>query len=129
MSSVQAVQALVDEGVDFVIVVGWSAILHGSSMPTDDLGICYSGTTENLKRLARTLAPFRPRRRGIPENQPFVWDDVTLRNASLLTLSTDLGDINLLAEITGVGGFVQVKEHLISLTRSVEQSAHLTWLP
>jgi hypothetical protein len=31
MNFVTAVQTLVDAGVDFVIIGGWSAILHGSS--------------------------------------------------------------------------------------------------
>lgn len=113
MNYVQAVQVLVDGGVDFVIVGGWSAILHGSASLTKDLDVCYSRGSENLKRLARALAPFRPRLRGLPVDLPFVWDEVTLRNGSLFTLSTDLGDIDLLAEISGVGGFDQVKKHSV----------------
>ncbi|SPE33480.1 hypothetical protein SBA3_200032 [Candidatus Sulfopaludibacter sp. SbA3] len=65
MSFIQAVQILVDCGVDFVIVGGWSAIIHGSSYPTRDLEICYDRAAENLKRLAQALTPFRPRLRGL----------------------------------------------------------------
>jgi hypothetical protein len=42
MSSLTAVQALVDAGVDFVIVGGWSAILPGSWQLTRDLDVCAS---------------------------------------------------------------------------------------
>jgi len=111
MNSKLAVQSLVDQGVEFVIVGGWSAILHGSSFPTDDLDICYSRSTTNLKNIARALAPFRPRLRGLPEDLPFVWDEVTLRNGSLFTLSSDLGAIDLLAQVDGVGGFDEVKKY------------------
>ncbi|SPE33479.1 conserved hypothetical protein [Candidatus Sulfopaludibacter sp. SbA3] len=52
---------------------------------------------------------------GFPEGLPFVWDDVTLRNRSQFTLATDLGDIDLLAEISGVGTFEQVREHSIQV--------------
>jgi hypothetical protein len=87
---IAAVQALVDEGVDFVIIGGWSAILHGSSSVTNDLDICYSRSPDNLERVVAALTSFHPRLR-------------------VLTLSTDLGAIDLLAEVNGLGGFEEVK--------------------
>jgi hypothetical protein len=39
-----------------------------------------------------------------------VWDEVTLRNGTIFTLSTDLGAVDLLAEVAGLGGFEQVRE-------------------
>jgi hypothetical protein len=39
----------------------------------------------------------------------------TLRNATILTLRTDLGDIDLLAEVAGVGAWEEVKAHSIVL--------------
>jgi hypothetical protein len=112
---IAAVQALVDEGADFVIIGGWSAILHGSSSITNDLDICYSRSPDNLKRLAAALAAFHPRLRDLPEDLPFVWDKATLRNAAFLTRSTDLGAIDLLAEVTGLGSFAEVKANSISV--------------
>jgi hypothetical protein len=109
MKSFTAVQALVDAGVDFVIVGGWSAILHGSQQPTMDLDVYFSRRPDNLKRLAEALRPFHPRLRDLPESLPFVWDHSTLRNGTLFTLSTDLGPIDLLAEVSGLGGFDEVK--------------------
>ena len=93
----RSLQALCDAGVDFVIVGGVSATLHGSAQVTFDLDICYSRSADNLKRLAKALAPFRPRPRGVPDHLPFVWDESTLRNGSLFTLTTELGDIDCLA--------------------------------
>jgi len=113
MNFIAAVQALVDEGVDFVIIGGWSAILHGSSSVTNDLDICYSQGPDNLKRLAAALAAFHPRLRHLPHDLPFVWDQATLRNTAILTLSTDLGAIDLLAEVTGLGGFEEVKANSV----------------
>ena len=113
MNFIAAVQSFLDAGVDFVIIGGWSAILHGSSYMTNDLDVCFSRGRDNLKALARALAPYHPRLRGIPAELPFVWDDATLRNATVFTLSTDLGDIDLLAEVAGVGDFAAVKAHSI----------------
>ncbi len=109
MNVVTAVQALVDADVDFVIIGGWSAVLHGCALKTEDLDVCFSRGPENLKRLARVLAPYHPRLRDLPEDVPFVWDEVTLRNGTIFTLRTDLGVIDLLAEVSGLGGFEEVK--------------------
>ena len=45
--------------VDFVIVGGVAATLHGSAFQTFDLDICYSRDQPNLQRLAAALAPTR----------------------------------------------------------------------
>ncbi|MBV8842970.1 MAG: hypothetical protein JO307_09175 [Bryobacterales bacterium] len=103
MNFITAIQALVDAGVDFVIIGGWSAVLNGSSYITNDLDICYSRSRENLKRLANALAPFHPRLRELAAGLPLVWDEVTLKNGTVFTFSTDLGVIDLLAEVPGLG--------------------------
>ena len=103
------VQVLHDADVEFVILGGVSAILHGSARFTKDLDICFSRSAANLRKLALALAPFHPRLRDLPETLPFVWDETTLRNGTVFTLKTDLGDIDLLAEVAGLGEFDAVK--------------------
>jgi len=105
----QVVQALVDAEVDFVIIGGVSATLHGSARLTFDVDICYSRATTNLRRVVSALAPFHPRPRGFPEALPFIWDATTLRNTTVLTLQTDVGEIDLLAEVAGLGSWEEVK--------------------
>ncbi len=104
-----AVQALCDSGVEFVLIGGWAAILNGSVRTTRDLDICYARTSQNHRRLATALAPYRPRPREFPADLPFVWDATTLNNAGVFTLTTTLGAIDLLAEVSGLGTFEQVK--------------------
>jgi hypothetical protein len=103
-----AVQKLCDAGVEFVVIGGWAAIFHGSAHVTNDLGICYSRDRDNLLKLARALAPYNPRLRGSPDGLPFVWDAKTLSNGTVFTLVTDLGIVDLLAEVSGVGTFAEV---------------------
>src|SRR5215471_14857286 len=104
-----AIQALCDAEVDFVVIGGLSAVFHGSVQVTYDLDICYSRDPANLKRLTAALAPFHPRLRGLPEGLPFIWDEGTLRNATVFTLHTDIGDIDLLAEVAGLGTYQDVR--------------------
>jgi hypothetical protein len=61
------------------------------------------------------LAPFHARLRDFPAGLPFVWDEATLRNGTLFTLSTDLGSLDLLAELPGVGDFLRVREASVEL--------------
>ena len=104
-----AIQRLSDAGVDFVVIGGWAAIFHGSAHVTNDLDICYSRDSENLRKLAAALAPYHPRPRGFPDHLPFVWDFTTLANGTVFTLATDLGIIDLLAEVTGIGSYNDVR--------------------
>ena len=108
MNIQRLIQALVDAGADFVIIGGWSAILHGSRHMTDDLDITFSRVPENLKRLVQALAPFHPRLRGLPSQLPFLWEVATLRNSTTTTLDTDLGAIDLLAEVSGLGSYAEI---------------------
>lgn len=105
----RAIAVLCDAGVDFIVIGGVAAVLHGSAVVTFDLDILYSRGDANVRRLAEALAPFHPRPRGFPPGLPFVWDEATLRNATVLTLTTDLGDVDLLAEAAGIGSYEAVK--------------------
>jgi hypothetical protein len=111
----KAVQALCDAGVDFVVIGGLAATLHGGAQVTYDLDICYSRASANLRRLIEALAPFHPRPRAFPLDLPFVWDEATLRNGTLFTLQTDIGEIDLLAEVTGLGAFENVMQHSMAV--------------
>ena len=102
------IQRLCDAGVQFVVIGGWAAIFHGSAHVTNDLDVCYSRDRENLRKLADALAPYRPRPRGFPDDLPFVWDATTLANGTVFTLTTDLGIIDLLAEVSGIGTYADV---------------------
>ena len=95
----KAVQTLCDADVEFVIIGGLSATFHGSSRVNYDLDVCYARTAQNLSRLVAALAPLHPRPREFPAGLPFAWDESTLRNEAVLKLQTDVGEIDLLAEV------------------------------
>jgi hypothetical protein len=109
MQFTKAIRALCDAHVEFVVIDGASANLHGSAYVTFDLDLCYSRNSRNLRRLVGALAPYHPRPRNFPPELPFIWDVACLRNTAVLTLITDLGAIDLLAEVAGIGGWEQVK--------------------
>ena len=69
------------------------------------------------------MAPFNPR--PFPDGLPFVWDEATLRNATVLTLQTEIGEIDLPAEIPGLGGYDQVKARSVLVQAFDRQVATL----
>lgn len=99
------IRALAAAQVRFVIVGGVAATLHGSARLTQDIDIVYDRREENLERLVAALAPLEPYLRGAPPGLPFRLDRETLANGLNFTLTTRAGDIDLLGEIAGAGGY------------------------
>ena len=97
----QIIPPLVRGRVEFILIGGMAAILHGSARVTFDVDLVYSRIAENIERLAAALAPHGPYLRGAPRNLPFSWDAKTIQNGLNFTLTTQLGDIDLLGEIVG----------------------------
>jgi len=92
-------------GVDFVVIGGIAAVLHGSPRVTLDLDVCFSTDPANLEALGRTLIGLGARLRGVDEAVPFVPDATTLRQIETLTLVTDAGDFDVLARPAGVDDY------------------------
>jgi Nucleotidyl transferase AbiEii toxin, Type IV TA system len=100
---------LVDGGVDFVVVGGVAVVLQAQPRFTKDLDICYAGEPENLDRLGSVLEGLRARLRGIDEDLPFVRDARTLRQAQILTLTTDEGELDLLVDPAGAPPYPELR--------------------
>lgn len=109
-------EALSAGGVDFIIVGGFAGTLHGSALPTRDLDIVYSRDKDNIGRLVAALAPHAPYLRGAPPGLPFRWDRPTVQVGLNFTLTTDLGAIDLLGEITGGGDYGALIPHAERVT-------------
>ncbi len=104
------VQALVDGGVDFVIIGGVAVVMQAMPRFTKDLDICYSTAQDNLDALGGVLVGLTARLRGIPEVVPFVPDGRTLRQTQILCLTTPAGDIDLLVDPEGSPGYDALRE-------------------
>jgi predicted nucleotidyltransferase len=104
------VQRLDAAGVDFVVIGGIAAVLHGSAQLTQDLDVCYATDPENLDRLGAALTALDARLRGVAEAVPFVPDGRTLRHAQVLTLDTSHGPLDVLAAPSGFPGYDALRE-------------------
>lgn len=102
------VRLLAAFNVECVIVGGVACTLHGSEIPTTDLDVCYARDPENLERLAKALQVVHARLRNAPPDIPFILDAETLRRGLNFTFSTDIGSLDLLGEVRGVGYYEDV---------------------
>jgi predicted nucleotidyltransferase len=106
---------LVNAEIEFVIIGGAAAIAHGSARLTEDLDIVYRRTSGNIERLVQALAPYQPYLRGAPPGLPFKLDIATMQRGLNFTLTTTLGDIDLLGEIAGGGNYENLASDAVML--------------
>ena len=106
---------LTDNRVQFVLIGGVAANLHGSARATFDLDLVYGRQRANIARLVKALAPYRPYLRGAPPGLPFNLDERTVRAGLNFTLETALGDIDLLGEVVGGGNYEQLLPHTVEV--------------
>jgi predicted nucleotidyltransferase len=111
----ETIAVLNEAGVGFVVIGGVAITAHGSARITYDLDISYSRTRENIQRLVTALAPYHPRLRGAPDNLPFHFDAETVARGLNFTLETDLGDLDLLGEVVGIGMYPDVLASSVEL--------------
>src|SRR5882757_2647374 len=107
----QIIPPLVRAKVDFILIGGMAAILHGSARVTFDVDLVYSRSDENIQRLSNALASHDPYLRDTPPGFPFVWDARTIRSGLNFTLTTSLGDIDLFGEVTGGDTYQDLLPH------------------
>jgi predicted nucleotidyltransferase len=99
---------LVGHGVRFILIGGGAATVHGSARLTLDVDVVYARDPDNLRHLVAALSPHQPYLRGAPPGLPFRWDERTIQNGLNFTLTTTLGDLDLLGEVAGGGTYEQL---------------------
>jgi predicted nucleotidyltransferase len=104
-------RALAGHDVRFVVIGGAAAIVHGAARLTQDVDVVYDRHPDNLEKLVQALAPFAPYLRGAPEGLPFRLDRPTLERGLNFTLTTSLGPLDLLGEVTGGGAYADLEPH------------------
>jgi len=102
---------LVQGGVDFILIGGVAGNVLGSARLTFDVDIVYDRSKANLEKISKRLKPISPYLRGAPPGLPFKLDVPTLRNGLNFTLTTKLGDLDLLGEVVGGGDYKKLLPH------------------
>jgi len=101
-------EILVKSPLDFVIVGGFAAVLHGCNQTTRDVDICLVLSPEQVLLLRQILKPLHPKHRMTSEKLSFLVHPEDVSTIKNLYLETDLGVLDVVSHIEGVGDFYDV---------------------
>lgn len=104
---------LKEAGLEFVVVGGVCCVFHAAPIVTFDLDICFRFDEPNLRKLERAISPLHPVHRLTPQKMPFELTEDLIPRLKNLYLRTDLGEIDCLGEIRGVGGYNEVFQNSV----------------
>lgn len=102
---------LQQNGVEFVLIGGVCGVMHGAGLITVDLDVCCRFGPANLQRIEAALKDLRPWHRMTPNQLPFVLTDELCASLKNLYLQTDLGKLDCLGDVLGVGDYEAALKH------------------
>jgi hypothetical protein len=103
-------QRLARAGVDFVIIGGFAGVVHGCTYVTQDIDICCDFSPANLLALQKALKGLHPVHRMTPNRIKFHLTEKTCNQFKNLYLDTDIGQLDCLESVDGIGDYQQVKK-------------------
>ncbi|MBN2018939.1 MAG: hypothetical protein JW749_01800 [Sedimentisphaerales bacterium] len=112
----EILKRLTQAEVSFVVIGGFAATVYGCTIVTQDIDICCEFSAENLSRLQKALADVHPVHRMTPNRKPFEPIAEAVKGLKNLFLDTDLGTLDCVGFLEGIGGFEQV----IKVSRTIE---------
>ena len=104
-----------EAGVEFVIIGGVAAIAHGARRNTIDLDIAAPMALENLQKLITAIQDLRPKFRMRPDLPVVTPDNHNLKGIKNLYLNTDIGAIDILGIVEGIGDYAAVRARAVEI--------------
>ncbi len=105
---------LIAAKVEFVLVGGFAAVAHGVTLVTRDVDICCRFSEDNLMRIQSAFQDLHTVHRTRPDI-PLNLTPEQCASLKNLYLKTDLGIVDCLGEVLGVGGFADVLKNSIEI--------------
>jgi len=105
--------AFVDEGVDFVLIGGVAVAVHGFVHATEDVVVVPAPDRENLDRLVNRLLQEDARLTLAPQRAPGPQERQALYQGRNLSLSTRLGEVDIVQRLPGVPGYADLSARAV----------------
>lgn len=107
LAAERILRTLEQHGVDYVLIGGLAATIHGSPLRTDDVDVCPRRTGSNLRKLAAALEAldakeYEPHKGELVDR---AWDETTLAGDATWILGTAWGRLDLVFEPDGTKGY------------------------
>jgi hypothetical protein len=103
------IERLKKGGVKFVLVGGFAGVVHGCTYVTQDIDICCDFSTDNLLALQKALKELHPVHRMTPQRLKLMLTVENCTQFKNLYLDTDIGQVDCLASIQGLGDYEDVE--------------------
>jgi len=100
-------------GLEFVVIGGVCAVYHGVPLATFDLDVCCPLGEENVRRINTAPHDLHPVHRLTANKLPLAMTRGSFGELKNLYLQTDLGKLDCLGEVSGVGNFGAVLKNSI----------------
>jgi hypothetical protein len=104
---------LKDSGLEFVVIGGVCVVYHGAPLATFDLDICCAFGEQNIRRIESAVKDLNPIHRLTANKLPLEMTRSAFADLKNLYLDTDLGKLDCLSEVKGVGNFDEVKKQSV----------------
>jgi hypothetical protein len=114
-------KSLLEAQLDFVIIGGVAAVLHGSTLLTRDLDICVPLGSGSFLALQKALEGLHPRVRAGAGLIPLDLDESRAASLKNLYITTDEGQLDCLGLVAGVGDFAAVRQESLEIRISGHQ--------
>jgi hypothetical protein len=109
---------LQEQKVEFVIIGGVCGIIHGVTLVTTDLDVCCRFCADNLYRIQAAVRELHPYHRLAHDKLPLELTDELCGRLKNLYLQTDLGKLDCLGEVAGIGDYQAVLRNSVSFELS-----------
>ncbi|MDZ4678637.1 MAG: nucleotidyltransferase [Oligoflexia bacterium] len=107
---------LLENKIDFVLIGGYAAVLHGATQVTQDVDICALLSSENLDKFRIALKDFDPRHRMNPSFKPSLLDFPSVnQKTENMYLTTTIGVLDVLENVQPIGNFERIKSKAITV--------------
>ncbi|GAA4999001.1 hypothetical protein GCM10025793_01750 [Lysobacter lycopersici] len=98
-----------------MLVGGYAAMLHGSTLLTRDVDVCAVLTPGNIGKLREAFRDLHPQHRLSMPRRSFLDEPAPGAALDNLYLGTDWGALDLLGNITGVGDYARVARDAVEI--------------
>jgi hypothetical protein len=122
------VEKLAEEKVEFILVGGMAAVLHGAPIATQDIDVVHRRTPENVSKLLAFLEDVDARYRGQPRGRILRPTAPALGGSGHNNLMTSLGPLDVLCEVGRGEGYEQLLPHTEVLEDGAGNSVHVVTL-
>ena len=107
----EILKRLHDAKVEFSLIGGFASRHYGVTLVTEDVDVCARFTPENLRRIECAFKELHPRHRFTANKLPFELTDELCQVLKNIYLKTDLGVLDCLSQVAGVGDFDAVLQN------------------